>query len=185
MVTFADKPTIVGDRVLLRPLDAGDADSMWADLSDAESTRLTGTHDTFERDQVDRYCASRPEQADRLDLAVIDRASGLWAGEVVINEVDEHNGSCSFRIALGAGARNRGLGTEATRLIIDHVFDAIDDPTINRVALEVYDFNPRAQAVYERVGFRREGVLREALLWDGEYHDAIVMSILRSDRVEP
>jgi RimJ/RimL family protein N-acetyltransferase len=184
VVTFADKPTIEGEKVLLRPIDRADAESMWADLADPESTRLTGTHETFEWDQTVRYCASRPDQTDRLDLAVIDRGTGQWAGEVVINEVDEHNRSCSFRIALGAGARDRGLGSEATRLIVDHVFDAIDDPAINRIALEVYDFNARARAVYERVGFRREGVLREALLWDGEFHDAIVMSILRSDRAQ-
>ena len=41
--------------------------------------------------------------------------------------------------------------------------------------------NPRAQAVYERVGFQREGVLRDSLWWDGSFHDTIVMSILRTD----
>ena len=46
----------------------------------------------------------------------------------------------------------------------------------------VYAINPRAIAAYERVGFVREGVLRDALRWDGEYHDAIVMSLLDRDR---
>ena len=52
---------------------------------------------------------------------------------------------------------------------------------IHRISLDVFDFNPRAAHVYERVGFVREGVLRDALHWDGEYHDSIVMSILRPD----
>jgi len=101
----------------------------------------------------------------------------------VINEWDFDNHSCSFRIALSAGARNRGLGTEATRLIVGYVFDEIDDPAqVNRLSLEVFDFNERAAAVYEKVGFVREGVQREALFWDGMFHDAITMSILRRDR---
>ena len=76
---------------------------------------------------------------------------------------------------------NRGIGTEATRLVVDHVFGAIDDPPVNRLELEVYAFNPRAITVYERIGFVREGVRRAALRWDGEFVDAITMSILRSE----
>jgi RimJ/RimL family protein N-acetyltransferase len=182
MTSFADKPTLTGEKVVLRPITAADADDMWADLHDEESIRFTGSHGTFTREQVDHWCATRAEQDDRLDLAVIDRASGRWAGEVVINEWDPHNRSCNFRIALGPNGRDRGLGTEATRLIVDHVFDAIDDPPVHRIGLEVYSFNPRALKVYERVGFVKEGVRRDALRWDGEFHDAVVMSVLRPDR---
>lgn len=182
MVTFADKPTIVGERVVLRPIVAGDAEHMWADLHDEEAMRLTGTHDRFTREQIERWCATRADQEDRLDLAVELGETGEWCGEVVINEWDPDNRSCSFRIALSAHARNRGIGTEATRLICDHVFDEITDPPVNRLSLAVFDVNPRAIAVYERVGFRREGVEREALRWDGEYHDSILMAMLRRDR---
>lgn len=181
MTSFADKPTLVGERVILRPLVATDADDLWRDLHDPEANRLTGTHATFTRERIDEWCATRAAQTDRLDLAVIERATGAWAGEVAVNDVDDDNRSCGFRIALSAAARNRGLGTEATRLTVRHVFDTIDDPAIHRISLEVFAFNPRAQAVYERVGFRREGVLRDALWWDGSFHDTIVMSILRSD----
>ena len=183
MLTFADKPTIRGDRVVLRPVGPQDSDAMWADAHDDEITHFTGTHADFTREQIERWCATRSAQTDRLDLAVTDPDTGAWFGEVVINEWDPDNRSCSFRIAIGANARDRGVGSEATRLIVGHVFDAIDDPPVNRGALEVYDCNPRAVAVYEKVGFVREGVLRDALYWQGEFHDAIVMSILRRDRV--
>ncbi len=182
MSTFADKPTIRGDRVVLRPLREQDADAMLADAHDQEITHFTGTHADFTREQIDAWCASRQHQPDRLDLAVTDRTSSEWMGEVVINDWDRDNRSCSFRIALSAKARNRGIGTEATQLVVDHVFDEIDDPPVNRIALEVYHFNPRGLAVYEKVGFLPEGVLRDALYWQGEFHDAIVMGMLRRDR---
>jgi RimJ/RimL family protein N-acetyltransferase len=182
MTSFADKPTLSGRRVVLRPVVADDAPLMFADLSDPEANHLTGTHQTFTLQQIEQWCATRCEQEDRLDLAIIDRDTDTWAGEVVINDWDADNRSCGFRIALGPAARNRGLGSEATALILDHVFDAIDDPPVNRVSLEVFDFNRRALTVYERAGFRREGTLRQALRWSGQYHDAIVMSVVRSDR---
>jgi RimJ/RimL family protein N-acetyltransferase len=182
VTSFADKPTLLGRRVVLRPVVADDAPSMFTDLADAEAIRLTGTHQTFTLEQIQQWCATRCMQEDRLDLAIIDRGTNAWAGEVVINDWDADNRSCGFRIALGPAARNRGLGSEATALVLDHVFDAIDDPPVNRVSLEVFDFNRRAFTVYERAGFRREGTLRQALRWDDEYHDAIVMSVVRSDR---
>lgn len=184
MTDFTHKPTITGARVLLRPIVADDAASMLADLVDDEGRRLTGTHGTFTPDHVHRWAASRADTDDRIDLAVVDRATGRWLGEVVVMDWNPDNRSCGFRIALTARSRNRGFGTEATRLIVDYVFDEIDDPPVNRIDLEVYAFNPRAISVYERVGFRREGVLRQALRWDGEYVDAILMSIVRSDRTD-
>jgi RimJ/RimL family protein N-acetyltransferase len=182
VATFADKPTLAGERVLLRPILPSDADAMWADLDDEEGMRLTGTHETFSREAIERWAATRADADDRLDLAATDPTTGDWLGELVINEWDPDNRSCNFRIALSAHARGRGVGTEATRLLIDYVFDEIDDPPVHRVALGVFAFNPRAIAVYERVGFVREGVFRGALRWDGRFVDSIQMAMLRSDR---
>lgn len=185
MTSFADKPVITGERVTLRPIVATDADSMWADLDDAEAMRLTGTTAEFTRDQIDRWAASRIEQTDRIDLAIVDRATGAWAGEVVINDVDPENLACGFRIALSRDARGRGFGTEATRLMVGYVFDRIDEPSIHRIELEVYAFNERAIRTYERVGFVREGVRRDALRWGDEVTDSIMMSCLRTDPGRP
>ena len=182
MATFADKPTIRGDRIVLRPLQASDAASTWDDVHDDEIMHFTGTSTVFTREQTDAWCASRQDQVDRLDLAVTDVDSGAWLGEVVVNDWDADNRSCNFRIALSANGRDRGIGTEATRLLVGYVFDAIDDPPVHRLSLEVFDFNPRGVAVYEKCGFVREGVLRDVIFWRGQFHDAIVMSILRTDR---
>lgn len=182
MATFSDKPTLRGERVVLRPLVAGDAWAIWSDAHDDEINHFTGTHAEFTEEQIERWCATRADQPDRLDMAVTDASTGAWLGEAVINDWDPDNRSCNFRIALTSNARDRGIGTEATRLLVDYVFDEITDPPVNRIALDVYDFNPRGVAVYDKVGFVREGVLREALHWRGEHHDAIVMSMLRRDR---
>jgi RimJ/RimL family protein N-acetyltransferase len=122
------------------------------------------------------WYATRADHDDRLDLAVVDQATGMFAGEVVLNELDPDNKSCNFRILLcGEANRGRGLGTDATRLILRHAFE---DVGLHRVGLEVYDFNPRARHVYENVGFVFEGTRRDALHWDGQWIDEHTMSIL-------
>lgn len=172
------KPTLVGERVILRPVSADDADGLLDLVADEEGNRLTGTRGLDLSPEAARnWYASRAEQDDRLDLAVVDRATGEYAGEVVLNELDRDNRSCNFRIGLRPSFQARGLGSEATRLILDHAF-AIG---LHRVELEVYAFNPRARRVYEKAGFVYEGTRRDALWWDGEWTDAIVMSALETD----
>ena len=121
---------------------------------------------------------TRNDQPDRLDLAVADQATGECVGEVVLNQWDPGNESCNFRILLGPAGRGRGLGTEATRLIVGYGLERLG---LHRISLEVYAFNPRARRVYEKVGFRAEGVLRESLHYNGAWVDATVMSVLAGE----
>ncbi|MGH7488512.1 MAG: GNAT family N-acetyltransferase [bacterium] len=106
----------------------------------------------------------------------MDAATDSCVGEVVLNDLSPENDACSFRILIGPDGRDRGLGSEATRLILDHAFTTTD---LHRIELEVYAFNPRARRVYEKAGFVYEGTKRDALKFDGEFIDAVSMSILR------
>ncbi len=179
------KPTLTGRVVVLRPfaLEA-DLPALREMVLDPESVRLTGSgHDPGRLPEWDQaaearlaqWYRTRNQQPDRLDLAVTDRSTGQCVGEVVLNDWDEGNQSCSFRVLLGPRGRDRGFGTEATRLIVGHGFERLG---LHRISLEVYSFNPRARHVYEKVGFVAEGVLRDALRWGEEWVDATVMSIL-------
>lgn len=173
---FATKPTLDGDLVLLRSVTEHDVPALQPIFRDPDIARLTGSHAGVPDDaRLHAWYATRRHQDDRLDLAIVERATGAVVGEAVLNEWDPDNESCSFRIALVPGAVGRGLGTEATRLIVGHGFEKLG---LHRIALEVYAFNPRARRAYEKAGFRPEGVLRQALRWGGQRVDAQVMAIL-------
>ena len=73
---------------------------------------------------------------------------------------------------------SRGFGTEATRLVLRHAFEELN---LHRVELQVKAYNQRAIRAYEKCGFVREGVLRETSMVDGEWVDAVAMSILDRD----
>nr|WP_281386554.1 GNAT family protein [Jiangella mangrovi] len=160
------------------PLGPQHAAAVYESLFDAESMRLTGTHRTFTRAEIDAYCASRAEQDDRLDWAIEDVGTGEYAGGISVNDVDADNEAGGFRIDLVESYRGRGIGPEAIELMLAHLFEEVG---LHRVDLEVYAFNPRAQRSYEKAGFVVEGRLRESLLWDGERVDTIVMGLLRTD----
>ncbi len=173
------KPPLSGTIINLRPIVKEDAPGMFAALDDEESMRLTGTTGSFTFEQVEKFCARLYDADDRVDYAITLKDDPTYIGEVVLNQIDMDARNASFRIALG-GAQyfNKGYGSEATYLILKHGFETLG---LHRIELEVYDFNPRAQYVYEKVGFVKEGVRRDVLLWDGKYQSAIVMSMLEDE----
>jgi RimJ/RimL family protein N-acetyltransferase len=177
--SLRDTPTIEGTRIVLRPLGPQDAAALYAGVHYPALRRLTGSHREFTREDIDRWCATRAEQDDRLDLAIVRRADGVTVGELALNDLDPDNEVLNFRIAMMAPAyAGQGYGTEATILALRHAFEVVG---IHRVQLEVYAFNDRAAHVYEKCGFAREGVRRHALRWDGTRHDAITMAALRPE----
>ncbi len=169
----------MGDKIVLRPITEDDAPAMFAALADREMLRLTGSQQTFTYDAVQQFCRRVMSADDRADYAITLKGDPTYMGEVVLNNIDWLNRTANFRIALGQQALlGLGYGTEATRLILDYGFRSLN---LHRIELEVYEFNPRAQRVYEKVGFVREGVRRDVLLWEGQYYNAITMSILEEE----
>lgn len=136
---------------------------------------MTGTQRSFTRAEIAAYVASRAEQDDRLSFAIVDPITGVFLGEIVLLDHDKTNRSASLRIALAEGAQGGGHGTEALRFVLAYAFDRLG---LHRVGLDVFAFNARAIHVYERVGFRHEGRVRDALWWEGVAHDSLLMGIL-------
>lgn len=176
MSDFSIKPVLTGDTTVLRPFTEADAEVMWEIIEDPEVVRFTGPPSReLTPEQVRSWYGSRSDQSDRLDLAVTDRATGELVGEVVLYEWDPTARSCTFRTLVGPRGRGRGLGTEATRLIVGYGFEQLG---LHRIQLEAYGHNSRALRVYEKVGFVVEGVRREADLRDGQWVDWVVMALL-------
>jgi len=84
----------------------------------------------------------------------------------------------SIGIALLPQHRGKGYGTIAQRLLVDHLFH---EYSVRRVQSDTAIDNPAEQHALENAGFVREGVVREAELRDGRYHDHVLYSILRSE----
>ena len=177
--SFWHNPTLEGRLVLLRPFTEADIESAWEMVNDPVGNDLTATTEQFEFTQIQHWYRTRNDHGDRIDLAVVERSTGLFAGEVVLNEYDPDAGSCSFRISLrGPAWYGRGLGTEATRLIVGYGIDILGLKAIN---LEVLARNQRARRSYEKVGFTVVNHSTE----DGEQWIHMTISKLRLQESPP
>jgi RimJ/RimL family protein N-acetyltransferase len=100
-------------------------------------------------------------------------------GTTGLFDLDLTNGNAGLGISIGdEDDRGRGHGTDILRALLTFAFDSL---RLERVWLEVYDFNPRARRVYERVGFVDEGIARHAIFREGAYRDIHRMAILRGE----
>jgi RimJ/RimL family protein N-acetyltransferase len=182
MVNLKHKPIITGEKVILRPFKIEeDLPFLEECLQDPEVIKLTGSTKNFNRQEVWNWYNTRNEQEDRLDLAIVDKSTNKLVGEVVANLYNAEQNSMSFRILIGPRGRNRGLGTEATQLLVDYIFQHTD---IDYMTLGVYAFNPRAKAVYEKVGFVFDSIDEKDLEYEGEWIDSINMKLARESWME-
>ena len=105
-----------------------DADSLFASMDDEAAPAHAAPTARSRSTRSASGPAHEAATTDRRDLSIVERATGTWIGELAILDWDADNHSCGFRIALAPGGRDRGYGTEATRLIVDHVFTRPADP---------------------------------------------------------
>ena len=106
-------------------------------------------------------------------------AGGTLAGTISLDGIDRDRRSAEVgNVLIDPERQGRGLGLAAVRRVIEIGFGT---EGLERLELRVFSDNRRAIALYERCGFRSEGVERGAVLKDGRRRDVLRMGILRSD----
>ena len=100
-------------------------------------------------------------------------------GVISLMNISEANDSAELSVIVGHPEdRNQGYGAEAIATILRYGFEELG---LNRIGLSVFEFNEDAISTYEKLGFRDEGRLRQALKRDDAFHDAILMSVLKQE----
>lgn len=177
-----DKPNrLEGTNIYLKLVEEHHIDEYFDKISNSsyESMRFTGSNMVITKSGLTNYVKRIVDDPLRLDYLIISKSTNEVVGEVVLNEMNVTNRSANTRIAIyQVSDFNKKYGTEALQLIVDYGFSVYN---LHRIELQVYDFNERAIHVYEKLGFKKEGVLRDYLYFEDQYHDAIVMSMLESE----
>jgi ribosomal-protein-serine acetyltransferase len=165
----------------LRPVEEGDAEELHA-LIDANRAHLArwlvwAEPQTLAQTREFLARAQRQRAAnDGFQAAII--AGGRIVGMVGFHGIDWSNRATSVGYWLDRAAQGTGTMTEAVGAMVDHAFAAWG---LNRVEIRLDVENVRSRALVERLGFTREGVLRQALWVAGEFRDDAVYAMLAAD----
>ncbi|MCU5378656.1 GNAT family N-acetyltransferase [Bacillus cereus] len=167
------------ERIYLRPLCQLDAPIILESTTDDEIRYMTGTKSTFSLEQIKAHIDHINNDSSRYDFAICLKSTNEMIGELSILDIDEENKKAVFRISmLSIALTGQGYGTEAITIVLRFVFEQL---SLNRLQLEVFSHNLRGIRAYEKVGFVKEGTLRQSLFYNDTFSDEIIMAILKSD----
>lgn len=100
-------------------------------------------------------------------------------GVIYLTNIDSISRSAEYSIMIGEKRyQGMGIGTLATNLIINYAFDHLN---LNRIYLTVLEQHKNAIKLYEKVGFKIEGLMRESVYKNGCFNNQVIMALIRSD----
>lgn len=171
-----------GEEIALKALTEQDAlESPWYSWFNSEAATEKLQQHYFPNTpqlQLEFYRANIAGSRNKIQLGIVEFIEGKIIGVTSLNQIDWVCRSADFSIFIGETEYwGKGYGFEATQLMLKHAFQTLN---LRRVSLGVRADNEAAVKTYEKAGFRREGVLKDALFAKGKYFDLIIMAILRS-----
>jgi RimJ/RimL family protein N-acetyltransferase len=165
-----------GERVQLRELHDADLPQLLAWWRDPEvarfNDRIQPRPDSALQEMFTNWSSNDSSAGAAFCVETVD---GDLVGRVALWGADVRNRCATFAIMIGPEHQSRGLGTEATRLMMRYGFTELG---LHRIELEVNADNTRGIATYQRAGFEKEGLLRSKLFYDGQFHDQVIMAAL-------
>jgi [ribosomal protein S5]-alanine N-acetyltransferase len=174
-------PTLHTARLRLRPFAADDVDALFALQSNAAVLRYWDSPPWTERARAEQFvesCQLMSDEGSGARLAIDRTADDTFIGWCSVTRWNKEFRSASMGYCLNEDAWGHGYATEAARAIVKWAFDALD---LNRVQAETDTRNVASAHVLEKVGFQREGTLREDCIVNREVSDSWVFGLLRSD----
>lgn len=181
-----DTPVLRTARLRLRPARADDVEDLLAMHRSATVLRYWDAPPWTGREQAERFVARCDELArDGSGVRpVVERASdGALLGWCSLTRWDPVFRSAALGFCYRERAWGQGHASEAARALLTWAYDHLD---LNRVQAEADTRNAGSARVLEKLGFVREGTLREDCVVDGVVSDSWVYGLLRRDwRAQP
>jgi UDP-4-amino-4,6-dideoxy-N-acetyl-beta-L-altrosamine N-acetyltransferase len=169
-----------GNRIILRDIRDSDIGSMTAWRNDPEVSKYFFHPRQVSMEEERRWVEALRGRKDEL-LFIIAPAgnSDRPVGSVGFTEIDLENKRAEFgRFLIEPSSRGKGFGSEALFLTLRYAFS---DLKLRRLHLEVYEWNASARLLYERFGFKLEGIFREHIYRDGQYQNAARYGLLEPE----
>jgi diamine N-acetyltransferase len=150
--------------------------------SDPEVMRGTGESTqipTVEAMQAWYEQATKPRNRE-VHFTIYDLDDLAPVGTALLVRVNQHAGTAEFGLTIGE-RRNQGLGTDATKLVLDWAFTVMG---LHNIFLVTFSWNLPAIRAYSKAGFREIGRRRGAVVTYGQRYDQVLMDAVADEFTE-
>ncbi|MFM1746302.1 MAG: hypothetical protein RLZZ630_2239 [Bacteroidota bacterium] len=175
---------IRGNSILLRALEPQDVDLMMIFENDQEIWQVSGTLSPYARYTLEQYYANATQdiyatRQMRLAIETITEVpgAGLTIGYVDVFDFDPQNRRAGVGILIGEPSqRRKGYASEALKLMIRHCFTVLN---LHQLYCHINNMNEPSLKLFSKVGFKPCGVLRDWIVYDGEWHNVTFFQLIR------
>lgn len=174
-------PTLQTERVTLRPFAEADRDALFELQSNAHVLRYWDSAPWTERSRADRFlatCRQMAEEGSGVRLAIDRSADDVFLGWCTLSRWNPDFRSAGTGYCFTEAAWGHGYATEAAHALLTWAYETLD---LNRVQAEVDTRNAASARVLEKLGFVREGTLRQDCIVNGDVSDSWVYGLLRGE----
>jgi ribosomal-protein-alanine N-acetyltransferase len=171
-------------RLLLRPMRSTDAPALFAIFSDAQTSRYLSRPPWTSIEQAHEklaFDAAGMAAGEHLCLGLERIATGEFIGNCALFKLDAQCRRAEIGYTLARPEWGSGLMHEALTALLNHGFDAMN---LNRVEADIDPRNAGSARTLERLGFTREGYLRERWIVGGEVSDTALYGLLAREWLE-
>jgi RimJ/RimL family protein N-acetyltransferase len=178
-VKTAERKSLVGERIFLRPFSKRDLPHIQRWSASAELRKLIGEVAPMSEAEAEKFYKELRTDKDRVWFVIVLKRNGRVIGEAGLLRMFRPWRNTDMTIIIGEkNAWGKGYGTEAGHLLLDYAFNRLG---FHRISIGVVGFNKRALRFWENLGFKKEGVERDEYFYDNKYSDGIMMSILENE----
>ena len=172
-----------GEKVLLRPVKRSDIQYFLKWFNDPEVTQYLAMYlpmtEMAEEKYIEELGTARARTDVMLVIEAIEGESARPIGTIGLHAINPRDRHATFGIAIGdKGYWSRGYGSEAARLLVRYGFEQLN---LHRINSSLLAFNERSLRMHKGVGFREEGRQRQWIFKNGEYHDHVLLGLLRQE----
>jgi RimJ/RimL family protein N-acetyltransferase len=169
------------ERLILRPLNIRDAESIFAYRSDAITNQYQGWVPKTIGD-AQTFISKVAENIDEYDtwfqFVIISKVDGELVGDIGIHFFDVDRYQVEIGCTLAKSYHGKGIAIEALKGIIEYLFIKLYK---RRITCSIDPQNLASIKMVERLGFRKEAHFKQSILIDGEWVDDIVYALLKSE----
>ena len=178
---FESFPELNTQRLLLRQITQDDDKSLLEVLSDEDTCEYLTHNAVNDIEIIKRMIAGMQrffDEKQRIRWGIAQKTDNTLIGHCGFFDIDRSNCSAEISYCLKSGLWGQGIMTEALDTMLKFGFE---DYGLNRIVAKVMKDNAGSIKVLQKLGFVQEGILRDSLYKNGQYHDLMIFSILKSE----
>ncbi len=173
---------IYGSQVVLRAVEENDNSMLLSLINDPDTEMMLGgsSWPVSEAEQL-RWFEKQEQSRDVLRCVVALKDDGLAIGTLILSDIDQKNGTAQIHIKMSKEkGRGKGYGTDAVKALVRYAFTEL---RLNCVYASILSYNVASIHLFEKCGFKKDGILRSRVYKGGKFVDVFSYSILLQDEI--